>query len=194
MMKKHIIIAGVPRAGKSTISQLIAKKLGYQHISMDSIIAGFEKVFPEVGIDTEADIETKENIQRISAKIARFIRAMMDSGEYNECDYGMVIDIFQLLPSDYTKYVDESVCDIYYFITSDVTAEERYELLKLYDTPKDYTFYKSEDENRCASKEIVEISKYIKEQCILYKLPYYETSHKREQVILDFIKNLEGQR
>lgn len=44
-MKKHIIIAGVPRAGKSTVSQMIAKKFGYQHISMDSIIAGFEKVF-----------------------------------------------------------------------------------------------------------------------------------------------------
>ncbi len=129
IMKKHIIIAGVPRAGKSTISQLIAKKLGYQHISMDSIIAGFEKVFPEVGIDTKADIQTKVNIQRISAKIAPFIRAMIDSGEYNECDYGMVIDVFQLLPNDYTKYIDESVCDIYYFITSDVTAEERYELL-----------------------------------------------------------------
>ncbi len=191
IMKKHIIIAGVPRAGKSTISQLIAKKLGYQHISMDSIIAGFEKVFPEVGIDTKADIQTKVNIQRISAKIAPFIRAMIDSGEYNECDYGMVIDVFQLLPNDYTKYIDESVCDIYYFITSDVTAEERYELLQLYDTPKDYTFFKSEAEKRSACEEIVEISKYIKEQCLLCQLPFYETSHDREQVISDFIKSLE---
>lgn len=191
-MKKHMIIAGVPRAGKSTISQLIAKKLGYQHISMDSIIAGLEKAFGEVGIDTEADIDVKENVQRISSKIAPFIRAMMDSGEYDECDYGMVLDVFQLLPGDYTKYIDASVCDIYYFVTSDVTAEERYELLKLYDTPKDYTFYKSEDEKFEDCKEIVKISKYIKEQCILHKIPYYETSHNREQVIVDFFNSLEG--
>lgn len=46
-MKKHIIIASVPRSGKSTISQKISNNLGYQHISMDSIIAGIEKVFPE---------------------------------------------------------------------------------------------------------------------------------------------------
>lgn len=45
-MKKYIIIAGVPRAGKSTVSQMIAKQMGYQHISMDSVIAGIEKVFP----------------------------------------------------------------------------------------------------------------------------------------------------
>lgn len=50
-MKKHIIIAGVPRAGKSTTSQLISKVYGYQHISMDSIIAGIEKTFPETGVD-----------------------------------------------------------------------------------------------------------------------------------------------
>lgn len=45
LMKKHIIIAGVPRSGKSTISQRISRELGYQHISMDSIIAGIESVF-----------------------------------------------------------------------------------------------------------------------------------------------------
>ncbi len=44
-MKNNIIIAGVPRAGKSTMSHQLAVRYGYQHISMDSIIAGFEKVF-----------------------------------------------------------------------------------------------------------------------------------------------------
>ena len=44
-MKNNIIIAGVPRAGKSTVAHLLARRFGYQHISMDSIIAGFEKCF-----------------------------------------------------------------------------------------------------------------------------------------------------
>lgn len=114
-MTKHIIIAGVPRAGKSTVSQRIAQELGYQHISMDSIIAGFEKAFPQVGIDTDADMDIKENVQSISAKIAPFLRAMMDSGEYDECDYGMVIDAFQLLPEDYVKHIDPAGGEIYFF-------------------------------------------------------------------------------
>ena len=103
-MKKHIIISGVPRAGKSTVSRLISKAYGYQHISMDSIIAGIEKTFPETGIDSDAnDVSCFDNVLRISSKIAPFIRAMTDSGEYDELDYGMVIDVFQLLPSDYVK-------------------------------------------------------------------------------------------
>ena len=157
-MKKHIIIAGVPRAGKSTVSQVIAKKLGYQHISMDSVIAGIEKTFPEKGIDTDAAVEPYTNLEYISSKMGPFIRAMMDSGEYNECDYGMVIDVYQLLPKDYIKYIDRGICDIYYFITSDVTAEERFKILKLYDTPNDYTYFHSDEDNYRDCIEIVKIS------------------------------------
>ncbi len=120
------------------------------------IIAGFEKVFPSVGIDTDADVDVNETVQSISAKIAPFLRDMMDSGEYDECDYGMVIDVFQLLP-------------------------------------KDYTYFKPEEENRKNCKEIVEISKYYKEQCEQYSLPYYETARDREKVLTDFIKLLEDE-
>jgi len=76
-MKKYIIIAGVPRAGKSTVSQAIAKEYGYQHVSMDSILAGIEKVFPETGIDTDEEMEEKR-VRKISEKVAPFIRAMTD--------------------------------------------------------------------------------------------------------------------
>lgn len=181
-MKKHIIVSGVPRSGKSTVSQQISDQLGYQHISMDSIIAGIEKAFPETGIDSEADTDLWENIRYISSRMAIFIRGMIDSGEYNECDYGMVIDIFQLLPQHYVQYLSESDSRIIYLGTSEVTYEERYDLLKKYDTPKDYTYYKSDKENRKDCAAIVEISKRIKEECSLYDLRYYDTSYDRDQV------------
>jgi hypothetical protein len=114
--------------------------------------------------------------------MALFIRAMIDSGEYDECDYGMVIDIFQLLPQHYIQHIDSSVCEIYYFGTSEVTPEERYAILKKYDTPKDYTYYKSEEENKEDCASIVAISKNLKEQCRKYNLPYYDTSYNREQI------------
>jgi hypothetical protein len=191
-MKKYIIIAGVPRAGKSTVSQMIAKQMGYQHISMDSVIAGIEKVFPETKIDTDSSDDLQSNLVFISSKMAPFIRAMMDSGEYDECDYGVVIDIYQLLPVDYMNFLQSEKCEIYYFLSSDVTAEERFEILKAFDTPEDYTYYHSDEENRCDCVDIVKVSHFLKGQCISYGVPYYETSHDRENVLNAFVAELKA--
>lgn len=104
-MKNNLIVAGVPRAGKSTLSHRIAAKYGYQHISMDSIIAGFEKCFPETGVNTYCGLSSLDTLRLISGKMAPFVRAMLDSAEYDEFEPGMVLDMYQLLPEDYERYI-----------------------------------------------------------------------------------------
>ncbi len=190
-MINNMIIAGVPRAGKSTISHRLAKQYGYQHISMDSIIAGFEKCFPETGVNTYAGLSSMDTLHVISGKIAPFIRAMLDSGEYDEFEPGMVLDIYQLLPEDYIKYIDGANCKIAYFITSDVTPEERFAIQKRYDTEKDYTFYKPDEELREGAVYIVEQSICMKEQCQKYSLPYFETAREREQMFQYFLQEFD---
>lgn len=185
--KNNIIIAGVPRAGKSTISHRLATQYGYQHISMDSIIAGFEKCFPETGVNTYAGLSSMDTLHMISGKMAPFVRAMLDSAEYDEFEPGMVLDMYQLLPDDYMKYIHGANCEIFYFITSDVTPDERFMIQKKYDTQKDYTFYKSDEELKEGAVYIVEQSKLMKEQCLKYGLHYFETAKNREQVFEDFL-------
>ena len=221
-MKNNIIVAGVPRAGKSTVSHLLATKYGYQHISMDSIIAGFEKCFPETGVNTYQGLSSMDTLRVISGKMAPFVRAMLDSAEdrnpppcsgfplndrarrradrlvnaatqHSPCDEfepGMVLDMYQLLPEDYEKYLRGANCEIVYLITSDVTPEERFIIQKKYDTEKDYTFYKSDEELREGAGYIVEQSLLMKEQCEKYHIPYYETAHDREQVIRKLVEDL----
>ena len=189
-MKNNIIIAGVPRAGKSTISHQLAKQYGYQHISMDSIIAGFEKCFPETGVNTYAGLSSMETLHIISGKMAPFVRAMLDSAEYDEYEPGMVLDMYQLLPEDYMKYIYGANCEIFYFLTSDVTPEERFEIQKKYDTERDYTFYKPDEELKEGAVYIVEQSGLMKEQCLKYGLRYFETARDRERVFEDFLRNV----
>ncbi|MBS7315081.1 MAG: hypothetical protein KIG74_01565 [Clostridiaceae bacterium] len=188
-MKNNIIISGVPRAGKSTISHILSKEYGYQHVSMDSIIAGFEKCFPDTGVSTYQGLSSLDTLRVISSKMAPFVRAMLDSGEYDEFTPGMVLDMYQLLPEDYEKYIRGANCEIVYFITSDVTPEERFLIQKKYDTEKDYTFYKSDDELREGAEYIVEQSLLMKNQCEKYGFTYYETAREREQVFLRFLRD-----
>ena len=188
-MTNNIIVAGVPRAGKSTVSHLLATKYGYQHVSMDSIIAGFEKCFPETGVSTYCGLSSMDTLRMISGKMAPFVRAMLESGEYDEHEPGMVLDMYQLLPEDYDKYIRGANCDIVYFITSDVTPEERFRIQKKYDTEKDYTFYKPDEELREGAEYIVEQSILMKAQCEKLGLPYYETARDRERVFQQFLRD-----
>ena len=187
-MKNNIIIAGVPRAGKSTVSHLLSKKYGYQHISMDSIIAGFEKCFPETGVNTYQGLSSLETLRVIRSKMAPFVRAMLDSAEYDEFEPGMVLDMYQLLPEDYDKHIRGANCEIAYFITSDVSPEERFLIQKKYDTEKDYSFYKSDEELREGAECIVEQSIIMRKQCEQLGLKYYETATEREQNIQRFLE------
>ena len=186
-MKNNIIIAGVPRAGKSTVSHLLSKRYGYQHISMDSIIAGFEKCFPETGVNTYQGLSSLETLRVISSKMAPFVRAMLDSGEYDEFEPGMVLDMYQLLPEDYDRHIRGANCEIAYFITSDVSPEERFLIQKKYDTEKDYSFYKSDEELREGAECIVEQSIIMRKQCEQLGLKYYETATEREKNIQRFL-------
>ena len=199
-MKNSIIVAGVPRAGKSTLSSTLAKH-GYTHVSMDSIIAGFERVFPETGINTYQGLSSLDTLITISAKIAPFIDAMMSSGEYGEHGHGAVFDVYQLLPCDYAKHIKPQISEIeidsygvkiVFLGSSDVTPGERFVIQKQYDTENDYTFYKTNEELREGADYIVEQSKLIKSQCEQFGLPYYDTSYNHfetfDKIINDIVQ------
>ena len=189
-MNKYIIITGAPRAGKSTISHLLAQRFGYHHISMDAIIAGIEAVFPETGANTHEDIPLEAKMKKISGKIAPFIKAMIESGEYGEFDGGVVIDVSPLLPDDYIRHLKQSDVAIYYFVHSEMNQEECFNMLKNHDTPKDYTYYYSDERLRLKVDEIVQMSQILKRACFEYKLPCFEMSKKREEKIKTFLETL----
>ncbi len=182
-MKKHIIIAGVPRAGKSTLSGRVARELGYQHISMDSVIAGFERCFPDLGVNTYQNKSSEETMRIISGKMAPFIQAMVDSGEYDEREYGMLIDMYQLLPADYAKYIDSRRVGAIWLVTSDVSYEERFAIQRRFDTPKDYTYHRSDEEIMEGCHYIVDQSKIYRSQCEELGLPFFETARDRDAAL-----------
>lgn len=194
MKKNNIIIAGVPRAGKSTMSNMLSRRFGYQHVSMDSIIAGFENVFPQLGIKwwpSSADESEQIDILRnASEKVALFIKAMLESEEYDEFEPGMVVDVYQLLPEHYMRYLNGKNCEIAYFITSDVTPEERFAIHRKYDTEKHYSFDFSDEEMLSHCTFVIERSRFLREQCIKYGLPYFETAKDRIKVFEQFIQSI----
>lgn len=174
-------------AGKSTLSRMAAGELGWQHVNMDAMIAGFERCFPETGIDTglsvNKDKSSMDILHIISGKIGPFLRAMTYPEEYDRQNGPMVIDMYQLLPEDYVRYIDPEVCGALYLLTGDVTPEERCRIQKEFDTPEDYTYGLSDSERLEGCGYLVEQSRLMREQCERLGLPYFETARDRERVL-----------
>ncbi len=195
---KHLIIAGVPRAGKSTLSRRIARQLGWQHVSMDAIIAGFEQCFPETGVDTGLSVNqgrpSLEILRIISSRMAPFLHAMTDPEEYDRQNGPMVIDMYQLLPEDYVRCRLSDACRVLYLVTGSVTPEERFAIQKRYDTPEDYTYTLTDQERMEGCRELVAQSRLIQAQCRQYGLPCRETARDREQVFAAILEQLEKKR
>jgi hypothetical protein len=88
------------------------------------------------------------------------------------------------------KHLSDTNCDIIYLLTSDVTLEESVAIHRQYDAKIHYTFDFSDEEllQHCAF--VIERSRFLREECIKYELPYYETARDRMLVFEKIIQSL----
>lgn len=184
--QKHIIIAGVPRAGKTTICSKLAQSLKYQHLAMDYVTTSFEEAFPETGIlhtDCWEFVKTSKNL-------IKFLKRLTKSEDYDNLSYRLAFDVFHITPKDYYDNVDNNCCDIYFFGYPNADIEEKFKQIRKFDTKYDWTNNTDDEFLKDRIVTYVEISKWLKEECEKYNLPFIDISKNREQVVDDFVNKI----
>ncbi len=183
---KHVIIAGVPRAGKTTICSELAKTLKYQHLAMDAIVISLEEAFPETKV-THTDcwdfIET-------SKTLIKFMKRISKTGNYDKLDYKLAFDLYHITPQDYFENIDSNFCEIYFFGYPNITVEQKFKEIRANDTEYDWTSKKDDEIVIKHISDYIEISKWLESECQKYHLPFIDISQNREQVIADFVQKL----
>ena len=184
--QKHIIIAGVPRSGKTTICSKLAKSLKYQHLAMDAIMISFEKAFPKTGVlhtDCWDFIETSE-------KFIPFMQSLSSTATYDKLGYRLVFDLYHITPKDYYENIDKDCCDIYFLGYPDVLLEDKFNEIRSYDTEYDWTSKESDSVVKEHLSKYIEISKWLEQECKKYNLPFINVSKNREQVIDNLVQEI----
>lgn len=184
--KKHIIIAGVPRVGKTTVCSKLAQSLKYQHLAMDAIMIAFEEALPKMGIKHT----DRWDVVETSKQIIKFVARMAQTGNYDKLDYRVAFDLYHITPKDYFENVDKGCCDIYFLGYPNITVEEKLKEIRKFDTQYDWTSKKSDDIIIEYLKDYIDISKWLQEECKKYQLPFVDVSHNREKVIDDLVRNI----
>lgn len=186
---KHIIIAGVPRSGKTTACSILANSNKYEHICMDAVVSSFQNVFPQLEITTYTD-NPDTMVQDMSKKLTPFINSLVVSNNYDKLNYKLIIDILELVPEDYYYNIDKNFTNIYFFGTPDLTPKQNFERIRKFDTDEDYTYYISDEDLMERCKRFSDISKYLQKECEKYQLPFINTSFNRKEVIDNFVKSI----
>ena len=169
---KHIIVAGIPRVGKTTICLELAK-YGFTHYKMDSIKRGICNIF---------NLNQHDWIS-ISPKIAELINVIIKENKTDTTrgkEY-YVIDTCHLLPQDLVSIPKDVL--IIYLGYKDISLEEKVRELKKWD--KDYYWsYKLNDEELIKMVDAnIRFSKVISKKCKENSILYFDTSYNRDVVL-----------
>ena len=173
---KDIIIMGCPRAGKTTLAEMLRKELSYQVISTDSLIAAFEKNFSQVGI------ARKEVFREKSKKIVPFLYTYIEKYKRDYPNQNFIIEGSQMMPYHviqiFNKSKAEFVCLGYPYASWNDLLKNIRENDKFLDNS--YSRKLSDKELEKRIKFWIEFSNFLKDESMRYNIPFYETDKDRQ--------------
>ena len=184
--RKHIIIAGVPRAGKTTLCSYIASSLKYQHLAMDAIVIALESAFPKINVRHTDRWEFKET----SKNWINFIKEIVTNDIYEKLPYRLVLDIYHITPKEYNESIDRNNCDIYFLGYPNISLEEKFKEIRELETVYDWTSKKSNQILKEHIKDYIEISKWLQSECKKYEISFIDVSNNRDTILKQLSKQI----
>lgn len=183
---QNIVILGVARSGKTTLSRMIANQLSNYHIlNGDCIRSSFQAVFP--------NIMTKENGERIMPEEFSFFCSELLKHEIKENRnyFNYILESCDISPKNAIRYFQTENTIIYFLGYPDLTIPEIIHNYKFYAEADDYMVKKSDKEIEERAKFWLMKSKEIQMQCNKYNIRFINISKDRitkfEQIIQELI-------
>jgi len=202
---KNIIIAGPPRAGKSTLARKINEELNNFVISLDKLVAAFQGAYPQL------NIKLAWNRKKTTDNLAPFLGHFL--GLFSSADgrgllpysHGAVKGNRFVLEGGYVNfekispilktYGIEELKDNFLLIglvQNKKTVDEFVSDFKKYDTEDDWTYGFSDDDLRKVSENELSFSRSMSDHLLKYGFTIYDTSAERERVLDQIVEDIKS--
>ena len=177
---KHIIVAGAPRSGKTTISRELTY-LGYVHYRLDSIKRAIFSIF----------CPNEKDWHKASQITVKIIEKLVDDNEQESIRKEFFIfDTPHLYPEDVAN-LDKDKYLIVFIGYTDVDVSEKVQTILEYDAETCWTHKQTKERLHELVQGNIEFSKEIKTQCKKHGIPYFDVSKEPEinlNKVKDYIK------
>ena len=166
---KNIIIIGSSRVGKSTLASILCAKYNFNYMSGDSIRNALINIYPELGYTVENTIENKD--------FCKFINFIINENNIH-------------LKKNAKEIFKNSL--IIGIGCKEISAEELKNKMLEHDINLDWTYGYSEEDLLSISKETINNSINLYNECISNNICYFDTSLDRYETYNDIYKYIES--
>ena len=129
-------------------------------------------------------------MEKLSTKLINILAHLVQTEKYDDLDYRMLVDMYQLMPEDYIKKISPQYCKVYFVGYPNISVEEKYEKIRKNETKWDWTRTVNESELKEKIKVYIQESQLIQNQCEKYNLPFFDFSYdidKSTNDIVDYV-------
>ena len=189
---KNILIMGIGRAGKTTLSKMLKNKYNnYSLIHSDALKWGMiraedKETFYRENVDKQKEFEHGEFFQRT---LLEFFNSLIRKDENN---YGYILESGQLHPKIVKEMINFNNTIVVCLGLGDLNIDNMVELCIEHDTEKDWTFGLSKDYLRQHANDWFNANEMLKQECSKYDIKYYDTSKNRVETLDTILKDIEN--
>lgn len=178
---KNIIICGVSRSGKTTLVEMLSKKLNYNVFETDILVSAFQDVFPELGISHKDEFKTSKLFSPFMFKILE---------EFLDDDKNYIVDSYHLFPNELRKYHNNNKFEIIFLGYPKLTEQEIFKNIRKYDVGDEWTAKITDDELMGNCKLFKKISQLMMDDCKKYNFRFVDVSYNREKILKTIAKEI----
>ncbi|MCH5166521.1 MAG: hypothetical protein J1F35_01385 [Erysipelotrichales bacterium] len=189
---KNILIMGIGRAGKTTLSKILKDKYNsYNLIHSDSlkwamIRAKDQEEYYRENVDEQKEFEHSEYFQRT---LLEFMNSLVRKDEKN---YGYILESGQLHPKIVNEMIDFNNTIVVCLGLGDLSIEEMVELCLEHDTEQDWTYGLSREYLMKHANDWYNANEMLKRECAKNGINYYDTSKNRHACLESILKDIEN--
>lgn len=188
---KNILIMGIGRAGKTTLSEMLKDKYNnYNLIHSDSlkwamIRANNKEEYYRTNVEKQKKFEHGEFFQRT---LLEFFESSIRKDIKN---YGYILESGQLHPKIVSEMINLKETIVVCLGLGNLNVDEMVELCINHDTEKDWTFGLPKEYLKEHAIDWYSANEMLKKECSKYKIKYYDTSKDRIRCLNNIIKDIE---
>lgn len=183
---KNIAIFGSSRSGKTTLAKMISKKYPNYHIIIgDDIRWAFEEVLPNNNINNKGGIGMENDFPNFLASY--FYKSIMRNNDI----FYYIVETCDMTPKMASLLFKRNDVIMLFLGTPKQTIEDHFNEIRKYETEKDWTYDRSDEDVLRHAKRWIAKSKEYEKECKELNIWYVDTSFNREEVLNETLKEIE---